>query len=440
MGRTRAGRWTNWAGNQSATPAAIDDPRTTEDVVAIVERARGERRTVKAVGTGHSFTSTALTTGRLVTMTNLRRIVDVDRAGGTVTVEAGITIADLNETLHGLGLALPNLGDIAYQTISGAIATSTHGTGARLTGLAGQVRALRLVTGTGDVVDLSPDDGALFDAACVNIGALGIVTRYTLGVVPAFRLRATEGAQKLDDLLADLDDHVDHNDHFEFFWLPHTKWALTKRNNRTDDPIPAATMSSRWKHWYSKSLVENYGFGALCEIGRRRPSLIPRLATALPSSEQSSHVDDSFRIFASKRVVKFLEMEYSIPREHCGEALQRVRAMIDRRGHLVSFPVEVRFTAADSIPLSTANGRPSAYIAVHMYKGTPWPDIERYFRDVEEIMMEFGGRPHWGKMHFRTAADLAPMYPRWSEFLAARERFDPERVFSNDYLHTVLGP
>lgn len=440
MGRVRSSSWSNWAGNQVAHPFVIERPANENDVAAIVRRARESQRTVKAVGTGHSFTPTALTSGHLLIMDSLRQVIDVDRDAGTVTVGAGITIGDLNHVLHGLGLAMPNLGDIAYQTISGAIATSTHGTGARLTGLAGQVRALRLVTGQGEIVDLSPADGELFDAARVNIGALGIVTQYTLGVVPAFRLRAVEGAQKLDALLADLDEHVDGNDHFEFFWLPHTKWALTKRNNRTDEPVPTPTLASRWKHWYSKSLMENYAFGALCELGRRRPSLIPRLATALPSSGQSSYVNDSFRIYASKRIVKFLEMEYSIPREHCAEALSALRSMIDRRGHLVSFPVEVRFTAPDDIPLSTAHGRPSAYIAVHMYKGTAWPDVERYFRDVEEIMSGFEGRPHWGKMHFRSAADLAPAYPRWAEFLAARERFDPDRVFANDYLRTVLGP
>lgn len=439
MARLRGKRWSNWAGNQTATPVAVDRPASEHDVVAIVQRARDAGRTVKAVGTGHSFTSTAVTTGHLVTMNRLAGVTAVDHDAGTVTVGAGTTIDDLNHALHDLGLAMPNLGDIAYQTISGAIATSTHGTGARLTGLAGQIRGIRLVTGTGEVVALGPSDGSAFDAARVNLGALGIVTEYTLGVVPAFRLRADEGAQKLDDLLDGLDEHVERNDHFEFFWIPHTKWALTKRNNRTDEPAPSPTLASRGKHWYSKTLMENYAFGAVCAVGRRRPSLIPRLATALPSSGQSTYVNDSFRIYASKRIVKFLEMEYAIPREHCAEALTRLRAMIDQRGHLVSFPVEVRFTAADDITLSTAHGRPSAYVAVHMYKGTPWPVVERYFRDVEEIMVGFGGRPHWGKMHFRTAADLAPVYPRWDDFQRARDRFDPDRVFTNDYLRTVLG-
>ena len=187
---------------------------------------------------------------------------------------------------------------------------------------------------------------------------------------------------------------MDGNDHFEFFWIPHTKWALTKRNNRTDDPV---SIPSPFKHWYAKTFMENYAFGAVCRLGRARPNLIPRLATALPSTGQSTIVDESYRIFASQRLVRFVEMEYAIPRAACGEALQRVRRMVDERGHMVSFPVEVRFTAPDDVPLSTASGRPSAYIAVHMYKGTPF---EPYFRDVAAIMADYDGRPHWGKMHF----------------------------------------
>ena len=439
MARVSRGKWTNWAGNQVARPSAIHDPTSEDDIVAIVQRAASENRTVKPVGSGHSFTSTAVTNGHLIRLDRLDGLVDVDRDNGTVTVESGITIDALNHVLHGLGLALANLGDIAYQTISGAIATSTHGTGRQLTGLAGQVQRLRLVDGTGAVHDLGPEHGDSFQAARVNVGALGVVSQYTLAVVPAFRLRAQEGARKLDDLLENLDSLVDGNDHFEFFWLPHTPWALTKRNNRTDEPVPSPSLRGRAQHWWSKTFIENIGFGALCEVGRRRPSLIPRLATLLPSSGQTTYVNDSFRIYASKRIVKFLEMEYSIPRRHCAEALSRIRSMIDERGHLVSFPVEVRFTAADDVTLSTANSRESAYIAVHMYKGTPWSIAERYFRDVEAIMAEFSGRPHWGKLHFRTVADLEPLYPKWQSFLAARNQFDPNRVFANDYTRQVFG-
>ena len=434
MSSIKRGTWTNWAGNQSSRPQWINEPASESDVADIVARAAKSQRTVKAVGAGHSFTSTALTNGHLLNMKHLNKIIDVDRANNQVTVEAGIHISELNEQLFELGLAMPNLGDIAYQTISGAISTSTHGTGAKITGIAGQVAAMRLVNGQGEIIHInSQQNPELLNVGRVGVGALGIVTQVTLNVVPAFRLRAVEGAQKLDALIENLDELVDTNEHFEFFWIPHTKWALTKRNNRTTDPVH---IPSRAKQWYSKTFLENYAFGAVCALGRMKPNLIPRLATALPSSGQTEIVDESFRIFASDRIVKFVEMEYAIPSEFCGEAIQRIRKMIDDKGHLVSFPVEVRFTAKDDIALSTASGRDSAYIAVHMYKGMAY---ELYFRDVADIMSDYEGRPHWGKMHFLTQNELSKLYPKWDEFLAARDQLDPSRTFANAYTEQVFG-
>jgi len=296
------------------------------------------------------------------------------------------------------------------------------------------VSAMRLVTGDGSVMDLSTTQHTdLFQAAQVNVGALGIVSQVTLNVVPNFRLQATEGAQRIDAILENLDELVNTNDHYEFFWIPHTKWALTKANNRTEDPvhIPSAT-----RRWYADTVLSNYAFGAVCRLGRLRPSLIPRLATALPSSGVTTYVDESYRVFASKRIVRFVEMEYALPRANCAEALNRIRQMIDERGYLVSFPVEVRFTAPDDIPLSTAHGRESAYIAVHMYKGM---EFEPYFRDVAAIMADYAGRPHWGKMHYLSANELSTLYPRWNDFITARDRLDPQRTFANDYTRQVFG-
>ncbi len=434
MSSIRRGTWTNWAGNQSSRPQWVNEPASESDVADIVARASKSKRTVKAVGAGHSFTATALTNGHLLNMKHLNKIIHVDREKNQVTVEAGIHISELNEQLFEIGYAMPNLGDIAYQTISGAIATSTHGTGAKISGIAGQVAAMRLVNGQGEIVDInSQQNSELLDVVRVGVGALGIVTQVTLNVVPAFRLRAVEGAQKLDALIENLDELVDTNEHFEFFWIPHTRWALTKRNNRTTDPVH---IPSRAKQWYSKTFLENYAFGAVCALGRIRPNLIPRLATALPSSGQTEIVDESYRIFASERLVKFVEMEYAIPRQYCGEALQRIRSMIDEKGHKVSFPVEVRFTAKDDIALSTASGRDSAYIAVHMYKGMAY---ESYFRDVANIMSDFEGRPHWGKMHFLTQSELSKLYPKWNEFLSTRDQLDPSRTFANAYTEQVFG-
>ena len=426
--------WRNWAGNQKASPLSIDTPRDVGELAALVASAADLGQKVKAVGSGHSFTSAAATNGRMVGLENLRGILHIDRASSQVTVGAGTRLSDLNTLLHAEGLALANLGDIAYQTVAGAISTSTHGTGKALTGLAGQVVAMKLINGQGQIIECSKSvNSHIFDVARVSVGALGIITEYTLQAVPSFRLRALEQPMRLDDVLDNVHDLASAHDHFEFFWIPHTKWALTKRNNRTEDelqPLP------RVKGWIEKTFMENYAFGALCRVGRARPSLIPRLATALPSSGSREYVDQSFKIFASPRIVRFYEMEHALPVEALVPALKEIRAMVDRKGYLLNFPVEVRFTKGDDVPLSTAYGRDSAYIAVHVYKGM---ECEPFFRDVEDILRSYDARPHWGKMHYRDAEELSKLYPRWDEFIALRNQLDPQRTFSNAYTDTVFG-
>ena len=426
--------WRNWAGNQTAHPQSIESPRDVSELAAIVAEASSRGQKVKAVGSGHSFTSAAATDGRMIRLSNLSGISHVNRSNNQVTVGAGTRLSDLNTLLHAEGLALANLGDIAYQTVAGAISTSTHGTGTALTGLAGQVVAMSLVNGQGEVIECSKDTNAdILEIGRVSVGALGVISEYTLQAVPSFRLRALEQPMRLDDVLENVHELAAEHDHFEFFWIPHTKWALTKRNNRTDDdlqPLP------RIKGWVEKTFMENYAFGALCRIGRARPSLIPRLATALPSSGSREYVDQSFKIFASPRIVRFYEMEHALPAEAVVPALREIRAMVDRKGYMLNFPVEVRFTKGDDVALSTAYGRPTAYIAVHVYKGM---ECEPFFRDVEDILRGYDARPHWGKMHYRDADELSGLYPRWNDFIALRERLDPLRTFSNAYTDTVFG-
>jgi FAD-linked oxidoreductase len=426
--------WRNWAGNQVAHPQSIESPQNVGELAEIVAQASARGQNIKAVGSGHSFTSAAATDGRMLRLENLRGISHVDREKNQVTVGAGTRLSELNTLLHAEGLALANMGDIAYQTVAGAISTSTHGTGKALTGLAGQVVAMTMVNGNGEIVECSATSHSdVFEAGRVSVGALGVVSQYTLQVVPAFRLRALEQPMRLDDVLENAHDLSATNDHFEFFWIPHTKWALTKRNNRTDDelqPLP------RVRGWVEKTFMENYAFGAVCRVGRARPSLIPRLATALPSSGSREYVDQSFKIFASPRIVRFYEMEHALPVEAVVPALKEIRGMVDRKGYLLNFPVEVRFTKGDDVALSTAYGRDSAYIAVHVYKGM---ECEPFFRDVEDILRGYDARPHWGKMHYRDAAELSTLYPKWNDFIALRDRLDPGRTFANAYTDTVFG-
>jgi L-gulono-1,4-lactone dehydrogenase len=427
--------WSNWGGNVTARPARVVRPRTEGELIDAVRSALATGNTIKAVGAGHSFTAIAKADETLIDLSGYQAVVRADLSTGEVTVQAGITLQQLNGELDCVGLALANMGDIAYQSIAGAISTGTHGTGRTLGGIAPQVIGMRIIDGLGSVHDCRID-GANHDIATfarVGLGALGVLSEVTLQCVPAFALRAVTEPMKVEKLLGKLPELTGENDHFEFFWVPHTKWALTKTNNRTDEPLKPRSKVSAFTNDY---LLENYAFGALCALGKRAPKLIPKLATALPSSGRVEYTDKSYEVFASPRLVKFLEQEYSIPVAALPDALREIIAMVDRDGFKISFPVEVRFTPADDVPMSTSSGRASAYIAVHMTKGSPH---EAYFEAVERIVTRYEGRPHWGKLHTRTAEQLAQVYPRWSEFQAIRARLDPNGAFGNEYLDRVLG-
>jgi len=438
------GTWRNWAGNQVTHPVRIERPQCEDEVVAVVRAAASEGLRIRAVGAGHSFTGIAATDEVLVTLDGLADVHDLDTDSGLVRVGAGIRLRDLNPYLKAAGLAMPNLGDIDYQSVAGAIATSTHGTGLGFRSIADGVVGLRMVAGDGTVVSCDrTTDPDLLHVARVGLGALGIVTEVTLVCVPAFNLKAVEEVLFVDEVVECFDEWAESTDHAEFFWMPHTDLALVKRNTRTtEEPPPPRSrrhaLRRRWNRFKNKEINENLLFGALNHLGRLRPSLIPRLNTLVaPEGGRAEYVTTSYAVFASPRRVRFYEMEYAVPREHGIEAFSRVRRLADGLDRPVSFPVEFRVLGADDIPLSTATGRDSAYIAVHVFRGTPHG---RYFSGVEEIMNDYGGRPHWGKLHFQDAEALADLYPEWDRFQTARRRLDPDGRFTNAYLEKVLGP
>ena len=426
--------WSNWAGNQLSKPVRIERPSSESEVVEIVRRAVAEHLRVKVVGSGHSFTGIAVPDEVMIDLAQMNRVVNVDHVGGVITVQAGIVLSDLNAYLESHKLSMPNLGDVTYQTLAGAVSTSTHGTGLQRTGLAAQIRAFKLVTASGEVLTCDPVQNAeIFHCGRVSLGALGVITEVTLNVVPAFNLRAVEQPMRISHVLDNFAQLIQENDFFEFYWVPHTKWALTKANNVSMDAIDSP---GRFATWYNKMFMENYAFGLLCRFGRLFPKLIPKLATILPSSGRVEYVNVSHRIFSSKRLVKFYEMEYSITLDSLVPALREVMQMVEDRGFLISFPVEVRCTGSDDIPLSTSTGRRSAYIAVHMFKGCEYTE---YFAAVETILRKHEGRPHWGKIHNLDASDISSLYPEYQRFIEVRNQLDPEGVFTNDYLRRVLG-
>ncbi|EFL38661.1 D-arabinono-1,4-lactone oxidase [Streptomyces griseoflavus] len=438
MGSTasaRNGTWRNWGGTVSARPAREVVPASVDELAAAVRRAAEDGMPVKAVGTGHSFTSIAATDGLLVRPHLLTGIRDIDRAGGTVTVEAGTPLKRLNVALAREGLSLTNMGDIMEQTVSGATSTGTHGTGRDSASLAAQIRGLELVTADGSVLTCSPEENPeVFAAARLGLGALGIITAITFAVEPVFLLAAREEPMPFDRVCAEFDQLHAENEHFEFYWFPHTGNTNTKRNNRSagpERPVP------QLKGWFEDEFLSNGVFQAANWVGRAVPATIPALARISSRALSArTYTDIPYKVFTSPRRVRFVEMEYAIPREALVDTLRELKAMVDRSRLRVSFPVEVRTAPADDITLSTASGRDTAYIAVHMFKGTPY---QGYFTAAERVFTAHEGRPHWGKIHTRDAEYFSRVYPRFAEFTALRDRLDPERRFRNDYLRRVLG-
>ncbi|MDX1877178.1 D-arabinono-1,4-lactone oxidase [Mycolicibacterium sp. 141076] len=429
--------WTNWGRCETANPTEVLRPSTIEAVCDAVTRATATGRLIKVVGSGHSFTGIAVAPDIQVDLGALAGVISVDRERRQVTVGGGTPLWQLTQLLARHGLALENMGDIDRQTISGAISTGTHGTGLAFGGLATQVVGLTLVSGTGELVRIDEEQSSeLLPAARVGLGALGIIVEVTLQCVPSFAIHAIERVEPIDDVVATFDERCTHTDHFEFFWFPHTDTAFTKANIRLPAYTPLES-TNRVSQWVEEELIENGVLGAICAVGSALPSTVPTLnRTVTRFLSDREHTQRSDRVFTSPRRVRFREMEYAVPYESMGAAFDEVRSLIAERGWHIGFPIEVRAADDDENWLSTAYGRRSAYIAVHRYVRD---DPTEYFRAVEQIMRRYDGRPHWGKMHGRTAADLRDTYPRFDDFLAVREKLDPRRTFTNDYLHRVLG-
>ncbi len=415
---------------------AICAPSSTEEVSEIVTGAARRGGRVKVVGAGHSFTAIACTDGVLTDLGRLDGLTDVNLETCEVTVGAGIRLRDLNDRLSELDLALPNLGDIDVQTLAGATATATHGTGARLPNLSTNIVGFELVTGTGEVRWCDPDSHPeVFSVGRVGLGALGVITRIRLRCVPAFVLRADERVTGLDAVMDDWAGFLASAPHAELFFVPGGGGCLVKRNHRTDE---AAQPPSRWRHLVDKELGENVALDLSMRALRRFPGQRDRIASAFAKATSSRQViDRSDRVFASPRRVRFVEMEYALAVDAVPDALAQVRSFASTLDRPPLFPVEVRASAADDIALSTAQGRDTGWIAVHEYRGIPHGD---WFRGVEAIMIAAGGRPHWGKLHHQTHETLRERYPRWDSFAAVRAELDPQGTFRNDHLDRVLGP
>ncbi|MFT4264363.1 MAG: D-arabinono-1,4-lactone oxidase [Nocardioides sp.] len=428
--------WRNWSGLESASPSSVLTPRSVGDVVRAVTESAAAGRRVKMVGTGHSFTGISAPVDVMLSPAGLAGVTGVDREAMTVTVLAGTRLKHLNAALASVGLSLHNMGDIAEQTLAGAISTGTHGTGGRVAGIAAQVAGLEMVTADGSLVSVTEEDADLLDLVRVGLGALGVLVSITLRVEPLFGLRATETPMSWDEFSGSFDEMRSGDAHVDAYWFPHTDRISTKRNVRVglDELAPLP----RWRAWLDDELMQNTIFGALCQVTNRVPGTIPavnRIASSLMTDR--TYADEAHKVFIAERRVVFREMEYAVPLESGLEVLAECRRALEASDLRIGFPVELRTANAESPALSTASGRDSFYLAFHVHQDV---DHRPYFGLLEPILKAAGGRPHWGKVHTLDAAGLAERYPRFSDFVALRDRLDPRRVLANPYLDRVVGP
>lgn len=433
MAGTQGERWQNWSGSVSAQPRQVVKPGSINELKQRIGVYARDGRHVRVVGSGHSFTPLVQSDDVLMSLDNLQGIQSIDAERGVVSVLGGTKLKLLGERLLAHGLAQENLGDIDVQSIAGAISTGTHGTGISFGSLATQIEGMTLVTADGELLECSPEQHPdIFKAAQVSLGALGVIASVRLRVVPAKVLHYRGLRKKLSDCLDHLEEYKQENAHFEFFWFPYTDLVQAKFINPTSEPPGKNTL---WGT-LNKIVLENWVYGSLCAISRAIPGLAKRVCKL--SGNSIANVDEinySHRLFSTPRMVRFQEMEYNIPAEHTRAVIGEIQQCIERHQFAVNFPLECRFVHSDDIWLSPAYQRASAYLAVHMYRGMPY---HAYFSHIEEIFKRYQGRPHWGKMHTRTAQELAALYPRWHDFRHVRATLDPNGMFLNDYLRALF--
>ncbi|MEW6347269.1 MAG: D-arabinono-1,4-lactone oxidase [Pseudomonadota bacterium] len=426
--------WRNWSGYVACPLATVSTPASSRELVDILRKAKQTGSSVRAVGAGHSFSPLVHTDGSIVSLDRLQGIIDIDTARRVVHVHAGTRLHTLCPALSAHGLAMENLGDINSQSIAGATSTGTHGTGIKLGNLATQIASLTIMQTDGREIVATPEENPdLFAGGRIGLGALGILTKIGLNVVPSFQLKMKRAKMQLDECLAQAVSLTQRHRSFEMYWLPHTDTVLTKSWDVTDEP----STPTNWRRYITEDLLENAAFGFLCDLGKRLPSACPsisRFCSSLVGPGQ--HVDASHRMLSTARRVRFNEMEWSVPAEHGEAALREIRAFISQKAFPLMFPLEYRWVRGDDIWLSPDFERDSVHISAHQYRGMPH---ERYFDGVQAICLNYGGRPHWGKMHTLRGQDFAKLYPHWEDFLALRQRMDPHGRFLTPYLRRLFG-
>jgi FAD-linked oxidoreductase len=426
--------WKNWAGNVQCSPAELVTPSSLEELVEVVRTHAKRGRSIRVAGSGHSYSSIVSTNGTLISLRKLQGIEAIDQKALAATVLAGTKLRALGDPLWNHGLAMVNLGDTHAQALAGAISTATHGSGIQLGSISTQIAGFTLVTAAGELLECSPQqEPEIFKAAQVSLGSLGVIAKVRLKLLPRYHLREIRCKSDLESVLAGIGKSIHAHRHYEFWYWPDTARASVRIRDTTNAPITENALTRFWED----IVYENLALWLVSALSDLIPSLaddFSRLSARLDAESQK--VDRSYRILATPRRVRLTEMEYAVPAEAGPDCLREIKSFIDKSDIPINFPIQYRYVAADDAYLSPYYKQASALIDLQQYISLPHVE---YFKAGELIFKKYGGRPHWGKIHYRTAAELRELYPMWDKFHEVRRRLDPHHVFMNDYLREVLG-
>jgi len=418
--------WKNWSGSQLCYPQARQAPATVDALQQLVRETQGR---IRPVGSGHSFSALVPTDDTLVSVSRLSGVIDHDAKHHQATLWAGTRLGDIGAPLAEAGQAMLNMPDIDEQTLAGALGTATHGTGAGIGCLPAFVEGMQMVLANGEVVECDRNQNAdLFNAARVNLGALGIVTQVRMQNAPLYRLKREMEWLPIDDILQQADRLADSHRNFEFYYIPFSGYGFVDVQNITDEPVSTTAR-----------LDQNDGAQTLKQL-RDWLSWTPKVRQLILSSyaktmDKEVVVANSWQNYASERNVRFNEMEYHLPRENMVNAFREIRQLVETKFPEVFFPFEVRYIKSDDIWLSPFYARETCSIAVHRFYQE---DYRPLFDAVEPIFRKYHGRPHWGKLNGLNAQDLKQHYANWDAFNDIRQQVDPKGKFLNRYLETLF--
>lgn len=415
--------WQNWSGCQTSQ-ATLSGATNVDQLQALVQGASG---VLRPVGAGHSFTPLVTGSAQILRLDQIDRPTVISSRPGRARVNANARLHELSAALGEQGQAFRNLGDINVQSLAGAMSTATHGTGRDMPCIAAEMTGAQLLTGTGEIVEISAED---LPGVQVSLGLLGVLLEIELNTVSAFNLRRRVGLRPAEDLIAGM--HAKWAEHrcYEFFLLPHSGKGVQIAHDVTEAPVSKPPLD-----------LDALGLQVMrlgSAMGKVHPALQRAvLALMLKLQSDEDFVGESWRVLSSTRSMRFNEMEYHLPPQEAEPVLREITTLIDRRHRDVWFPIEVRQTAGDGAWLSPFQHGPRVSVAVHMHAGQAF---KGFFEDCEAIFRSAGGRPHWGKLHGLVRRDLEELYPDLGRFDALRARLDPQDRFLSPALARLFRP